>query len=537
MRYLVSGKEMKAIDKRTIEEFGIPSMVLMERAALAVFEEAERLLRESGGKTVWAVCGPGNNGADGIAAARMLFLHGFDVMILLPGGAGKTSTEFESQLAIAKKLGLFVSTSEDYIPGTCDLVIDALFGIGLSRELSGVYAELVEMINSQSGAKVVSVDIPSGINSDTGAVMGQAVTADVTVTFGEIKLGHILFPGREHAGRLVVADVGFVPEDLAISRADDDFIPGDSDPSTSDGGSKSSDGIKRPVSHVLAYEPADLKRIPERKRNSNKGTFGKVLVIAGAKNMAGAAYLSALAAYRTGAGLVKVFTPEENRLVIQTKLPEAILSTYDTEWAGAEPEEFSELVMEQTGWADVIVLGPGLGQEEYAKNMVETVLSDAYVPIIMDADAINLAAENEYLKGYFTENIILTPHVMEMSRLAGKTVGEIKADPVKAASEFSERYGLTCVLKDAATVTAGRDGKVFVNMSGTPAMAKGGSGDVLTGVIAGLIAIGMEECDAASLGVYVHGLAGEKAEAAVGTHSVLAGELADHLMEVINVSV
>jgi NAD(P)H-hydrate epimerase len=274
--------------------------------------------------------------------------------------------------------------------------------------------------------------------------------------------------------------------------------------------------------------------IPERRRDSNKGTFGKVLVIAGAKNMAGAAYLSALAAYRTGAGLVKVFTPEENRLVIQTKLPEAILSTYDPKQAEEDPEEFSELIKEQTGWADVIVLGPGIGREEYTKTLVETVLSDAYVPIIMDADAVNLAAENEYLKGYFTENIILTPHVLEMSRLSGKTVGEIKENLVKAAWEFSERYGVTCVIKDAATVTARRDGKIFVNRSGTPAMAKGGSGDVLTGVIAGFIAIGMEECDAASLGVYVHGLAGEKAEAAAGTHSVLAGELADHLMEVIN---
>ena len=216
------------------------------------------------------------------------------------------------------------------------------------------------------------------------------------------------------------------------------------------------------------------------------------------------------------------------------RLPEAVLSSFDPQWASEEPGEFKEYIRSQTGWADAIVLGPGLGQEEYARTLVEAVLSDAYVPIVMDADAVNLAARYPYLKGYFTENIILTPHVLEFSRLTEKPVEEIKEDPLAAAREFSDQYGVTCVLKDAATVTARKDGKLFINLSGSPAMAKGGSGDVLTGVIAGLLAMGMDDCEAASLGVYVHGLAGEAAEKKYGVHSVLAGELAGCIGEVVN---
>lgn len=507
MRVLLNGREAKEIDRRSIEDFGIPSLVLMERAALAVAEEAQKVLSARGGHTVCAVCGFGNNGADGVASARMLHLKGAQVMILLPEGDGRQSEEFRVQLEIAKRLGIPVHTLGDFIPGSCDLVIDAVFGIGLSRPVEGTYASLISFIMSrknENGAAVVAVDLPSGIHMDTGAVMGTAVHADVTVTFGEKKLGHVLFPGREACGRLLVADIGFVPEEE-----------------------------KEREGHVRAWERQDLSQIPGRKSYSNKGTYGRVLVIAGAKNMAGAGCLSALAAYRTGAGLVKLLTVEENRLIVQERLPEAILSTYDSGWACEYPEEFKEYIRKETEWADVIVLGPGIGTDEYARTMVEAVLSDAYVPIILDADAINLAAAFPYLKGYFTENIILTPHLAEMARLSGKTVEEIRRDLIGTAAEFSAQYGLTCVLKDAATVTAGKDGKVFVNESGSPAMAKGGSGDVLTGVIAGLIAIGMEECSAASLGVYLHGLAGEEAARRRGLHSVLAWELADCVGEVL----
>lgn len=510
MRYLVNGREMKEIDRRTIEDYGIPSLVLMERAAFCVAQEAEQILKErsSDGSLkgyVWAVCGMGNNGADGVAAARMLKLHGVQTAVILPTLTGRMSQELITQLEIAKKLDIPVYSAEDFIPGSCDLIIDALFGIGLTRMVEGAYASLIRLISEQDEATVVSVDIPSGISSETGAVMGCAVKADVTVTFGELKLGHVLFPGRDHAGCVVVSDIGFVPEDADMAEA-----------------------------HVLAHTKDDLTKIPKRHAFSHKGTYGKILVIAGAKNMAGAAYFAAKAAYRTGAGLVKVMTVEENRLMIQDRIPEAILTTYDPDWAMQCPDEFREYVTTQMKWADVIVLGPGLGTEEYARFLVESVLSNAYVPIVLDADAINLAARYPYLKNYFTENIILTPHLAECSRLMEVSVEEIKDNLIYAAKAVSDQFGLTCVLKDAATVVARKDGKVFVNTSGSPAMAKGGSGDVLCGVIAGLIGLGMEECEAASMGVYVHGLAGECAAKNFGVHSVLASELADCLGEVMN---
>lgn len=508
MRFLVTGQEMKAIDQRSVEEYGIPSLVLMERAALEVAAIAQKFLEKTKGKTIFAVCGFGNNGADGVAAARMMHLKGIESTILLPDADGSRSHEMEVQLEIAKKLGIPVCTVNQVQEKQCDVIVDALFGIGLTRPVEGAYRELIEFIWKQAdlyGAKVVSVDIPSGISSDTGAVMGCAVRADATVTFGERKLGQVLFPGREACGELTTADIGFVPEDE-----------------------------KTAGTHARMHTREDLDTIPKRAAYSHKGTYGKVLIIAGSKNMAGAAYFAAKASYRTGAGLVKIMTPEENRLMLQEKLPEAILSVYDTEQALQEPELFRENVGKQTEWADVIVLGPGIGTGECSRTLVEAVLSNAYVPIILDADAINLAARYPYLKNYFTENIILTPHLLECARLMETSVETIRENLIESAKKVAERFGVSCVLKDAATVTVRKDGLVFVNQSGSPAMAKGGSGDVLCGVIAGFLALGMEECDAASLGVYIHGLAGEAAERKFGAHSVLAGELADCIGEVIN---
>ena len=515
MRYLVTGSEMKAIDMRYIHEYGIPSLVLMERAALEVANKAETLAKSMQNRfhrsTVWSVCGLGNNGADGVAAARILHLRGYSTAVILPAVDGRMSEEMEIQLAIVEKMGIPVHRSDEMILGVCDVVIDAVFGIGLTRPVEGAYAELIELICTQKndfGAKVISVDIPSGISSDTGDVLGCAVCADMTVTFGEMKLGHALFPGRAYSGDITVADIGFVPMRNMCTD-----------------------------SYILAHTKEDIKRIPKRKAYSHKGSYGKILVVAGAKNMAGAACFSARAAYRTGAGLVKVLTVEENRSIMQVKLPEAILSTYSAEWASHEPAEFKEYVRNQTDWADVIILGPGIGTSECARTLVEAVLEHAYVPIVLDADAINLAARYPYLKKFFTENIILTPHLAECSRLVGKSVEEIRESLIETARELSEEYDVTCVLKDAATVVARKDKKMFVNLSGSPAMAKGGSGDVLCGVIAGLLGLGMDECEAASLGVYVHGLAGEAADRKYGTHSVLAEELADCIGEVINETV
>jgi len=281
------------------------------------------------------------------------------------------------------------------------------------------------------------------------------------------------------------------------------------------------------------FEWQDLHMIPERKPDANKGSCGHALIIAGSEGMSGAAYLSALAAYRTGAGLVRILTPEANRVVLQTGLPEAIVSTYLPEEITEERESWQKRVAELMEWSDAVVLGPGLGRADYVKQLVEDVLGAAFVPVILDADALNTVAEYPYLTGFYTENIIITPHVGEMARLTGKTVAEILESRRETAESYRDTFGVNVVLKSDRTVTALTDGSIYLTLSGTPALAKAGTGDVLTGVIAGLICIGMEEGDAAAFGSFLHGLAGRKASAGLSVHGVLAREVADALPAVM----
>lgn len=504
MRYLVSGSQMKEIDRYTIETIGIPSMVLMERAAMAVAEAVMEAAKE--GDRIWSVCGTGNNGADGIAAARMLYQQGYRVSILLCGDPEQGTVEYEQQLGIARALDVPIIEFHDFIPGSCDVLIDAVFGVGLSRMIDGEYREVLEMLTGRGAREVIAVDIPSGIHSDSGQVMGMALQATVTVTFGYEKLGTVLYPGRAYSGRVVVKDIGF-PKDSPT----------------------------RVKAGVYTYEPEDEKRMPRRPAYSNKGTYGKVLVAAGSKHMSGAAYLSALAAYRMGAGLVKLLTVEENRVILQQQLPEAIIETYDPVDAWERTEGFQRQIQEACGWASVIVLGPGIGQESYTKQLVKEILEHAYVPIIIDADGLNTIAAYPELTQYYTENIIITPHLGEMARLTGKTVEQIQKNLIETAGDYSNEYGITCILKDAVTVAAGKDGQVYLNTSGNSGMAKAGAGDVLTGAIAGLLAQGEENWEAAVLGTYLHGMAGDRCVADrgrganLGIHGMLARDIAHEL--------
>lgn len=489
---------MKQIDQDTIMGIGIPSVVLMERAALAVADEVCRLQMHS----ILIVCGTGNNGADGIAVGRILKGRGYEVLVVLAGNLDHATEEHKLQQKIAANLDVPVTNAEAFIQSEAvhyDIIVDAIFGIGLGRPIEGRYRELMERLSVMTDSQVVAVDIPSGIHADTGEVMGIALKADVTVTFGYLKSGLMLYPGKSYAGNVVTADIGF--SDVSLHRVGYD-------------------------AHVL--EPSDLERIPKRQADGNKGTFGKVLIVAGSDGMCGAAFLSALAAYRTGTGLVKIFTVPENRMILQTQLPEAIVVTYDPE-SVMPGGTFQEYLERECDWADVIVIGPGLGRESYVESLVEMVLAHAYVPVVLDADGLNAIADHPHLARYFTENIILTPHMGEMSRLTGMSVSELKRDPLQAALDYSSRTGAICVMKDAATVIADKDGEAYINASGCSALAKAGSGDVLTGVIAGLLARGMECADAAPFGVYLHGAAGEKAAALLGENSLLARDIADHL--------
>ena len=359
-------------------------------------------------------------------------------------------------------------------------------------------------VREQEPKAVVAVDIPSGVSSETGAALGEAAEADLTVTFGYEKLGMVFYPGRKLCGEIVIADIGFPAY------------------------------TKYEGHTYFAYDPEDRNQIPKRRADANKGTYGKILIAAGSEGMCGAAYLSALAAYRMGAGLVKILTVRANVPILQNLLPEAILTPYDPEQAQTDPAGFKSLVEQECGWASAIVLGPGLGKEAHVASLVQNVLLSAYVPIIVDADGLNAVAQHPHLSGYFTENVIVTPHLGEMARLTGRSIEDLKRDLVESAVRYGEEKGVTCVLKDAVTVTAGRDGNVYIGDSGCAAMAKGGSGDVLTGVIAGLLALGFSEDEAAALGVFLHGRAGAAAACKKGEHSVLARDIADCLLEKID---
>ena len=502
MRYTVTGSQMKQIDQDTIELIGIPSVVLMERAALAVAEAAEAFLSgQSPDAGVLIVCGTGNNGADGIAVGRILHGRGYRVRVLLAGNPEHATKEHRMQQQIAENLQVPTACADAFSleQEHFAVIVDALFGIGLGRPVEGRYRELLEQLSGMKEARIIAVDIPSGIHADTGAVMGTALRADLTVTFGYGKSGLMLYPGKSYAGEVRIADIGF--SDICRERVGWD---------------------------AQVLEAEDRKKLPGRLADGNKGTFGKVLIVAGSRGMCGAALLSALAAYRTGAGLVKVLTVPENRVILQTQLPEAIVETYEPE-AVLPGGDFQEFLERQCDWADAIVMGPGLGRDSYVESLVEMVLAHAYVPMVLDADGLNAVADHPHLTRYFTENIIITPHMGEMARLTGTTVGALKADALHAARDYSSRYSVICVMKDAATVIAEKEGTAWINGSGCSAMAKAGSGDVLTGVIAGLLARGMECTDAAAYGVLLHGLAGEAAADALGADHLLARDLTDYL--------
>lgn len=490
MNILVDSGQMKQCDRNTIEYFGVPSLVLMERAALGVVEEITARIACLKPQ-VLVVCGFGNNGGDGLAVARMLWQKGYGVTVVMPSEAKRISEEANVQRSILQKYQIPILNR---IPDMeFDVVVDALFGIGLTRELAGIYLEYVLEMNEMQGLKV-AVDIPSGINGDTGAVMGAGFYADITVTFAFSKIGLMLFPGAEYAGQVIVKEIG-IDRCSFLETKPDTFSP----------------------------DTEDLRRIPPRKKRSNKGSYGKVLTIAGQKNMAGAAFLSAKASYLTGAGLVKILTTEENRVILQQLLPEAVLETY------VETPHIKEL-MEQVS---VLVAGPGLGTGEQAGEMIRQVLADAKVPVILDADGLNLVAEHtEWLKDASCP-VIVTPHLGEMARLLHRGISDIKYCLPETAREFAAQFGVICVLKDARTVTALPDGRMWINASGNNGMATAGSGDVLTGILAGLIAQGMEPEYAAFMGVYLHGLAGDVQVRERGNYGLMAQDILEGIVNIL----
>ena len=491
MIYLPTGEQMRRADLYTIEEIGVPSMVLMERAALEVvrcMEEEQLDFRK-----VLVICGSGNNGGDGYAIARLLHLKGHDVTIFFAGNSQKRSEENAQQAKIAAHYEIPVITNlgtEEY-----SVIIDALFGTGLKREVTGHYREVLCSVNQMAGKKV-AVDLPSGIHDTTGARMGIAFCADLTVAIAFPKRGLFLQEGNVCAGKILTGDIGISSETFSEGTV------------------------------TFGYEKQDLfLGFPKRKKNSHKGSYGKVFMIAGSKGMSGAAYLSAKAAYAVGAGLVQIYTHEENRVILQQLLPEAIITTYDT----FDSEQLEKLIQ----WADLIGIGCGLGKSDTAERVMQYTLERALVPCVVDADGINILSKHMEWIEETNALIVLTPHMKEMSRMLQCSVKELIEQRMEKLHAFVERYKVVCVLKDARTLVAKEHQNTYLNLSGNAAMAKAGSGDVLAGVIVGILAQQCEPYTSACLGVFLHGLAGDMARDKKGAYSVLASDLVAEISSVL----
>ena len=537
MRYVLDAASMKNVDSYSINTLGIPSVVLMERAALSVTEAIESKVKGNIHTDIICVCGRGNNGADGLAVARQLYLKGYNVDVYIINSHASTK-EFDIQLNIIKNLGIECINSPDF--SKYGVIVDALFGNGLSRELAGEARIVVDTINKCSTSVrsqytqnsdnngnrlVVAVDIPSGISASTGVVMGSAVNADITVTFGFEKIGHILYPAASYCGKIIRKDIGFAQyPDMTRD--------------------------------IFTYDYSDISdMLPLRKPDGNKGTFGKALVIAGSRLYGGAAVLSSRAAARIGAGLVRTLTHISNRTAVITGNMECIVDTYDTdEECGDFVKNTETLVDKCICWADVVCIGPGLSMEESAVKLVRSVSAKKNIKKLYDADALNIIAQYKieldrsnddvdyeaggnsgnasYKDDMSDKNVVVTPHIGEMSRLTGLDIAVIKNNPIDTARTYSREHNCVCVLKDARTIVSDGE-RVYINMSGNDGMATGGSGDVLSGIITGLMAQGLTTFEASALGVYIHGCAGDEAALSNGKYSMVAGDIIENIKNVL----
>lgn len=488
---------MANIDRKTIEEIGIPSLVLMENAARALlrvvleeFPEAEKIL---------VVAGKGNNGGDGLALARMLHLIGKKVDFVLPLGDPKGDADY--QLSVLRKLGLKPLEGEaDF--GSYDLVVDAIFGTGFSPPVKGKAGQVIEKINREA-KRVLAVDVPSGLSADSGRVYEPSVKADVTVTFQFPKVCHLLFPSSKLCGKVMVADIS-IPNYLAQE-------------------------IKREL-----IDPKTLK-LPRRERDTYKTKEGHVLIVGGSPGKTGAVIMACRSATKTGSGLVTAGVPSELNPIFETSLLEE-MSLPLPEGDRLSVFSVKEIVSMQER-ISALALGMGMGRYEEGQDIVREIILNWGKPLLLDADALNNLADlgNLEILKKRRAPAVLTPHVGEFSRLAGLEPKEINENLIDVAQDFSTRYGCFLVLKSARTVVSTPDGRAFLSVRGTPAMAKGGSGDVLSGILVSLMGRTADILSALLVGVTLHGVAGELAERKLHRESVRAGDLIELIPEAYKV--
>lgn len=506
--WLVRADEMRRMDRLTIEEFGIPGRVLMENAGR---QAAEILMRTFAGSTkrhAGVLAGRGNNGGDGFVIARVLASRGWQVTVYVLCSRNRIAGDALANLLLLEAMRmevLWVPAEADFrnVAGrltTHDVLVDALLGTGLNQEVRGLYRLAIEAIN-QSEKPVFSVDIPSGLDADSGKALGCCVQAHATVTFGFAKIGHVLLPGACFTGKLHVVDIGIPP---VIARR---VSPHQAEVDLGD------------------FQPVAAKRQPD----SHKGRNGHCLIVAGSRGKAGAAGLAARAALRSGAGLVTIACPSSIQPILHGLLMEAMTEAFPETPAGALSDEALDPILDAARGKTVLALGPGLSQDAPAVRLVHQLVSRSPVPLVIDADGLNAIAQNPDTLLQLRQPAVLTPHPGEMARLAGTGVPEIQSDRIHHARNFATRYGCYLILKGARSILALPDGFVYLNPTGNPGMATAGMGDVLTGMIAGFMAQGFGPRLSCLAAVYLHGAAGDRLASSHGPRGFLASELADML--------
>lgn len=511
--FLLTAQTMRQWDRIAIEGIGIPGLVLMENAGRAVAEEVMKEVRPE--SRILVLCGTGNNGGDGMVASRHLIFAGYSVKVWV-AGERVVSEDAKVEWEILERSGFppaFISSREEEFLRdlkTTDLLVDALFGIGINREITGPVRSWMEMVVENLPKKVIAVDLPSGIGADDGKVYGAAIPATKTVTFTAAKWGHFLREGARYTGELIVADIS-IPKKAAI-----EMIEGK--------------GGQDPFDEVLT-ERLVKSLLPRSDRFTHKGSYGHALIVGGSRNYPGAPVLSALAALRIGAGLVTLGVPHSLIATMAAYSPDPTYLPLPEE-DGHLGDQAWEILLRESEKYSVLAIGPGLSRWEEGEKGLAKVVRRTSHPLILDADALNLLARNPAILREKGGEILLTPHPGEMARLTGRAVQEIEADRPGWARRFAVQYGVILLLKGSFPLIATPSGKIYLNPRGSQALAKGGSGDILTGLIAGLTARKGSLLESTLVASYFHGLMGEKMLAS-GGRTYYSSEILSFVPEVM----
>jgi hydroxyethylthiazole kinase-like uncharacterized protein yjeF len=501
---LATAHDMRKIDESAVKNYSLTIAGLMEKAGAAVLEVLEETYRPLSKKTFGVLCGKGNNGGDALVIARLLKQKKASVVAVLVGEADELSIEAQKQYQKAKvaRVPIMSMTGGKNIKAVqaaleeCDLIIDGLLGTGISRPVEGLYRDLILLVKKQ-GKPVIAVDIPSGLSADSGSPMSDALSAQMTITFGLPKFGFYTSVGSSFTGNLKVVNIGF-PEELLNASF-----------------------IRQELSDLSMVQ----KALPHYDDNINKGTRGKVLVIAGGRGFAGAATLSAYGAQRIGAGLVTVACPESLNIILQVKLTECMTAPVPEIEGGFFSPRALGRILDLAANMNSVVLGPGIGRNRETGQLVKDLIMKLTTPMVVDADALYLMGG--HLEHFKTAQapIIVTPHPGEAAQLLKTTITAVEQNRLKVAKQLAQDYNVVVVLKGRFTVIANPQGEVRVNPTGNRGLATGGTGDVLSGIIGGLLAQRLPAFEAATAGVYLHGLAGEEASRKLGPDGLLAGDL------------